>query len=293
MTQASMQQAAEKKKDGRANPRKFHVDRKWFERVYLVERLETRHIAAAIGCVNEHVTAIAKKFGIEPRGKLKRTVPHPSLELDVDEIVRLYVDERMASDKIAERMSCTTRPILARLRSRGVTIRHHNDTKRGAKSKNRIEIDTNTVVEMYSVQYASAQTVADSFGVSRGVIGRILKETGTPTKRMGESRDWNGNNHPMWRDDLTDEEREQRRDMHQQKLWRLKVYARDKHTCQKCGDAKGGNLNAHHIIPHSADKSSAWDVDNGITMCKPCHMGFHRQYGYTKCTRADLEAFLA
>lgn len=293
MTDMSMQQPAEKKKDGRAKPKKFHVDREWFERVYVVERLETRYIAKEIGCVNEHVTAIAKKFGIAPRGKLKRTVPFPRLELDNEEIVRLYVEEKMSAADIGKLMGCTHRPIAARLVEMGVVMRHHNDTKRGAKSKNRIEIDPDAVVEMYSIQYVSAQAVADHFGVSRGVIGRILKETGTPIKRMGDSRDWNGDKHPMWREDLTEEERQQRRDMHQQKLWRLQVYARDNYTCQKCGDSTGGNLNAHHIVPHSADKTVAWDLDNGITMCKPCHMGFHRKYGYTKCTRADLEAFLA
>lgn len=192
MTDASMQQPAEKKKDGRAKPKKFHVDREWFERVYLVEMLETRHIAKAIGCVNEHVTAIAKNFGIKPRGRLKRTVPFPRLELDNEEIVRLYVEEKMAAADIGKLMGCTHRPIAARLVEMGVEMRHHNDTKRGAKSKNRIEIDPDTVLEMYSVKYASGQTVADAFGVSRQVIDRILKEAGAVKKPIGETGDFTG-----------------------------------------------------------------------------------------------------
>ena len=293
MTDASMQQPAEKKKDGRAKPKKFHVDREWFERVYLVEMLETRHIAQAIGCVNEHVTAIAKNFGIKPRGRLKRTVPFPRLELDNEEIVRLYVEEKMAAADIGKLMGCTHRPIAARLVEMGVEMRHHNDTKRGAKSKNRIEIDPDTVLEMYSVKYASGQTVADAFGVSRQVIDRILKEAGAVKKPIGETRDFTGENSPRWRKDLAPEERERRRDTHKHNIWRMQIYARDNYTCQKCRDSTGGNLNAHHIVPHSVDKKVAWDLDNGITLCKPCHMGFHRKYGYTKCTRADLEAFLA
>lgn len=190
-------------------------------------------------------------------------------------------------------MGCDAKPILARLKGRGVHIRHHNDTKRGARSKNRIELDADLVISMYSAIYENSETISRHFGVSRQVIDRILKETGTPKKPMSEARNFRGENSPRWREDLTPEEREKRRDHYQHKLWRDQVYERDAYTCQKCGHDKGGNLNAHHIVPHSKDKSIAWDVDNGVTLCKPCHMGFHGQYGYTQCTRADLEKFLA
>jgi transposase/5-methylcytosine-specific restriction endonuclease McrA len=86
--------------------------------------------------------------------------------------------------------------------------------------------------------------------------------------------------------------------------WRPKIFKRDKYTCQKCGDNKGGNLNAHHIKPLSkiidkekrkwkSDLSTIEDrttfynylishkeitsIRNGITLCESCHTDEHRR----------------
>lgn len=72
--------------------------------------------------------------------------------------------------------------------------------------------------------------------------------------------------------------------------WRQKVFLRDDFCCQKCGDATGGNLEAHHIKKFSVlieevkknlplmDIYSAalmysplWDIKNGETLCETCH----------------------
>jgi len=79
--------------------------------------------------------------------------------------------------------------------------------------------------------------------------------------------------------------------------WRMKVFTRDNFTCQDCGDAQGGNLEAHHKKPFSKlfqeflqaysqfspieDKETLlrlamsytpfWDVGNGKTLCEGCH----------------------
>jgi len=71
--------------------------------------------------------------------------------------------------------------------------------------------------------------------------------------------------------------------------WRQKIYVRDNFTCQKCGDKKGGNLNAHHIkklskiikdnnIKELIDAircKELWDINNGVTYCKLCHLKEH------------------
>ena len=67
--------------------------------------------------------------------------------------------------------------------------------------------------------------------------------------------------------------------------WRLKVFERDKFTCQECGDSTGGNLQAHHIIAFAdllqtykitSTKEGLlckqlWELSNGITLCTECH----------------------
>jgi 5-methylcytosine-specific restriction protein A len=59
------------------------------------------------------------------------------------------------------------------------------------------------------------------------------------------------------------------------KFWRESVFKRDNYVCQDC-EKKGVYLEAHHIIPVKECLQLDWkeeifDVDNGLTLCKPCH----------------------
>jgi len=61
------------------------------------------------------------------------------------------------------------------------------------------------------------------------------------------------------------------------KRWKMDVFFRDKFTCQKCGDNRGGNLNAHHIKPFAEYIDLRMDLDNGITLCIDCHKLEHKK----------------
>ena len=52
--------------------------------------------------------------------------------------------------------------------------------------------------------------------------------------------------------------------------WRMMVFGRDNFTCQMCSD-RGGNLNAHHVLPCRDFPDLVYDVNNGITLCFECH----------------------
>lgn len=55
------------------------------------------------------------------------------------------------------------------------------------------------------------------------------------------------------------------------KLWREAVFARDGYKCIWCGDDRGGNLNADHIKPFYLFPELRFAIDNGRTLCEPCH----------------------
>lgn len=58
--------------------------------------------------------------------------------------------------------------------------------------------------------------------------------------------------------------------------WRIKVYTRDDYKCQDCG-AKDIELNAHHIMSFAEYPELRFDINNGITLCKPCHIKEHKR----------------
>ena len=55
--------------------------------------------------------------------------------------------------------------------------------------------------------------------------------------------------------------------------WRRTVLERDGYKCLMC--LHRVDLEVHHIIMISEDPSKAFDVDNGITLCKACHFYTH------------------
>jgi hypothetical protein len=59
-------------------------------------------------------------------------------------------------------------------------------------------------------------------------------------------------------------------------LWRKKVFERDDFTCQSCGRRSGRGqqlfIEAHHILRVKDRPDLVCEIENGITLCKDCHL---------------------
>ena len=80
------------------------------------------------------------------------------------------------------------------------------------------------------------------------------------------------------------------------KEWTRKVFERDDYTCQCCGK-RGGNLNAHHLYNFSEYPNLRYDISNGITFCRECHLinfpnSFHSIYGERNNTPEQVIEFI-
>lgn len=81
-----------------------------------------------------------------------------------------------------------------------------------------------------------------------------------------------GKNHWKWIENRTEAlEKHRIRGMIETKNWRNKVFLRDNFTCQTCGQY-GGYLEAHHIKKWSLYPKLRYEVSNGMTLCRKCHL---------------------
>lgn len=90
---------------------------------------------------------------------------------------------------------------------------------------------------------------------------------------LGKKRpDISGEHHHNWRGGVTPIN-EKIRKSPEYKLWRTAVFERDKYTCVWCKRSKevSRNLNADHIKPFAFYPELRFAIDNGRTLCVPCH----------------------
>lgn len=75
-------------------------------------------------------------------------------------------------------------------------------------------------------------------------------------------------------------------------LWRMSVFERDKYTCRKCGISEK-KMHAHHILGFKKHPEHIYSIDNGLTLCKRCHINFHSVFGIYRATKELSDIWLS
>lgn len=130
--------------------------------------------------------------------------------------------------------------------------------KLSEESKNKIRIKAIGRI----MSEATKRKISNAFigRVPTWLKGKPLSEEQKQKLRISVPR---GNKSPHWRGGFT------KRPV-QIKDWAKKVKVRDNFTCQLCGKV-GGELHSDHIKPYYLYPELRFDLNNGRTLCVPCH----------------------
>jgi 5-methylcytosine-specific restriction endonuclease McrA len=96
------------------------------------------------------------------------------------------------------------------------------------------------------------------------------EETKAKMREINRQNAKYGSEHPLWQGGAR-EQRKREMKGYPYRDWRTAVFTRDNWTCQCCG-IRGGYLEADHIKPWCAFPDLRYDVNNGRTVCRPCHV---------------------
>lgn len=144
-------------------------------------------------------------------------------------------------------------------------------------------------------EFSRPKDVGTKFWDARKYCGRecfnISMKGKLPKNIVQLNANKKGENNPAWKGGITTKTYGLRRGA-DLKQWRREIYERDKYQCMKC-HVISGFLCAHHVLNWEEHKELRFNISNGITLCRKCHIGFHRRYGYKRNTKEHIEHFFA
>lgn len=115
----------------------------------------------------------------------------------------------------------------------------------------------------------------------------LIMETGR--LKCCRAKEYSGSNHPLYNAHISEEQRVKKRHYNASHVWSKAVRTRDNWQCVICGH--NSKCVAHHLYSYMAHPDKRYDVENGVTLCRPHHIEFHQEYGIKMNTKEQFEEF--
>lgn len=200
------------------------------------------------------------------------------------QLIAEFLEKEVTMNALAAKYGINRNTVRVWLNEKGLTNRHFKQAR----------LDKPEIIRLYVEERKSAEEIAPLYGVSVRPIRYLLRKAGVqrtqPETMMGK---WVGAKNPNWkggrmnRDDLRERIAHYERKM---VIFSRVVKARDNHTCKMCGSKE--KIESNHIIPvrDIKDEAILFDINNGITLCRRCHLSIHlHEYEYVETFRKLLQ----
>lgn len=181
--------------------------------------------------------------------------------------VRFWLGKKRSQetkDKIREKARIITTAAWREGRFKGTTGYHPSEKNRLATSR---RATGNKYAEGYKHSPEAKRKIAE------GNRGKTLSASAKLKISNANKGKFIGSKSCRWKGDAVKEKRD--RTSFEISLWRKSVFERDNYTCIFCGARSGKNkkvvLNADHIKPFAYFPELRLAIDNGRTLCEPCH----------------------
>lgn len=231
----------------------------------------------------------------------KRNTHKKYSEAEIDNMVKLYCEDRLSTNKIAEIYSTNHGLVKRYLQSRGIKTRNMVEAQFCALGKEIPQdlLDPEILSRLHWDEGMSCKEIGQIYDVDAGTIRRQMHRLGLRTKSNSEAKIgvMTGESHPNWQGGKTPLKQLLREffNVNQAPV----IAKRDNYTCQMCG-ATHTVLHVHHIIrfavivdnicdehpelnpDNEVDRQKLYDIithdsrfldeNNLITYCASCHL---------------------
>lgn len=232
-------------------------NKEWLYNEYIVKNRMAEDIANDYSINIRTLREWISKFELVKYGKLKN-------ELSKENLYEMYYIKHMTSEEIAKIYNTTGNTVISLLKQYGYKVPTRSE-----------------LLDIYYNQKGGYDKVRITQSTMESRIKSSCRQRGITIEEF---------------DGFSTTEQHMARNNTYYKEWIRKVFERDDYTCQCCGK-RGGNLNAHHLYNFSEYPNLRYDISNGITFCRECHLinfpnSFHSIYGERNNTPEQVIEFI-